>query len=176
MMISEGAFDEEADDEPPESQISGAVVHDVGDDGEDDEDDDKQDHVEFDYAPNIDVDHGHVAFVDDVYPFPHTHGHEDDGTHEVHVNDDGDDDDGYHPPHHIYDHAGCDSPVHANIYDENDVRDGVRLQHGMCDHDGIHNVVVDDAFCSCYFNCYSVFCCFVMVVVVCHLSSLLCSH
>ena len=43
----------------------------------------------------------------------------------------------------------------------------------MIDND---NVVVDDAFCSCYFNCYSVFCCFVMVVVVCHLSSLLCSH
>ena len=57
-MISEGAFDEEAD-EPPESQTSRAAVHDVGDDGEDDEDDDKQDHVEFDYAPSIDLDDGH---------------------------------------------------------------------------------------------------------------------
>ena len=89
-MISEGAFNEEAD-EPPESQISCAVVHDVGDDGEDDEDDDKQDHVEFDYAPSIDLDdgHRHVVFVDDVYPCHYTCGHEDDGTHEVHVNDDG---------------------------------------------------------------------------------------
>ena len=145
-MISEGAFNEEAD-EPPESQTSRAVVHDVGDDGEDDEDDDKQDHVEFDYAPSIDLDdgHGHVVFDDDVYPCPHTYGQQDDGTHEVHVHDDDGDDDGHHPPHHIYDVVECDSPVHDNTYDHNnDFRDGDRPQHQMFDHDGIHHVDDDD--------------------------------